>query len=361
MAGSNFGGTDSGTSAASTKLGNIQPHAKTAMPGPENLERGLFIGLPEKHPNGVEVRRKNTAALGRRDLADRLARVHWLARAMHFCFLITGVLWLLLSTTVHADEPRKSKSEAEATAVEKAAPDWWDIEVAGTTRKVMVFVPKTATEIPAPLVFVFHGHGGTAPHAARTFGIQRLWPEAIVVYMQGLPTPGRLTDPEGKKAGWQRAAGDQEDRDLKFFDAVLARMQKTYKVDAKRVYSTGHSNGGAFTYLLWETRPDLFAAFAPSASAAGASVRKLKPKPALHIAGTKDPLVRFAWQERTMVIIRKTNGCSDESRPWADEVKLYPSATGTPFAEFVHSGGHEFHDRAPELIVKFFKEYPASK
>src|SRR5688572_33504940 len=59
---------------------------------PENLERGLFMGLPKKHPTGVEVRRKDSAS--RRDLADRLARSHWLTRAMHFCFLITGVLWL---------------------------------------------------------------------------------------------------------------------------------------------------------------------------------------------------------------------------------------------------------------------------
>ncbi|MEI9864297.1 MAG: hypothetical protein WDN00_07025 [Limisphaerales bacterium] len=45
---------------------------------------------------------------------------------------------------------------------------------------------------------------------------------------------------------------------MKFFDAVLARLKQDYKVDAKRIYCTGHSNGGGFTYLLWLARGDVF-------------------------------------------------------------------------------------------------------
>ena len=36
------------------------------------------------------------------------------------------------------------------------------------------------------------------------------WPEAIVVYMQGLNTPGVIGDREGKKSGWQKSTGDQD-------------------------------------------------------------------------------------------------------------------------------------------------------
>jgi polyhydroxybutyrate depolymerase len=320
------------------------------------------MGLPENHPDAVEVRRKDAESRAPTALVHRLRLKVRLPRVMRSRSYLVTFVGLLLSVSVTAEEPAKDKKiDPPSKPVTVARPQIWDVEVAGVARKLLLFAPKSSTETATPLVFVFHGHGGMALQAARSFGIHRIWPEAIVVYMQGLPTPGRLTDPEGKKAGWQRDAGDQDDRDLKFFDAALARLQKTYRVDAKRIYSTGHSNGGAFTYLLWETRPDLFAAFAPSASAAGTSVLKLKPKPALHIAGTKDPLVRFTWQERTMEILRKTNGCAAESQAWADGVKLYPSPTGTPFAEFVHPGGHEFHVRAPELIVRFFKEHPAQK
>jgi polyhydroxybutyrate depolymerase len=33
-----------------------------------------------------------------------------------------------------------------------------------------------------------------------------------------------LTDPDGKNVGRQSGPGDQKDRDLKFFDAVLASL-----------------------------------------------------------------------------------------------------------------------------------------
>jgi polyhydroxybutyrate depolymerase len=149
-------------------------------------------------------------------------------------------------------------------------PRHWDVD--GVRREALVVIPEaTADDQPAPVVFVFHGHGGTSRQAARSFGLHTHWPEAIVVYPQGLPTPGRLTDPEGKRNGWQHAAGEQEDRDLKFFDAMLASLKSEHEIDEARIYSTGHSNGGGFTYLLWASRPDVFAAVAPS-SAGGRSV-----------------------------------------------------------------------------------------
>lgn len=91
----------------------------------------------------------------------------------------------------------------------------WEFKVDGVAREALVHVPAAAKEQPAPVVFVFHGHGGTARNVVRTFAIQRHWPEAIAGYMQGLSTPRRLTDPEGKRPGWQKVRGDQQDRDLK--------------------------------------------------------------------------------------------------------------------------------------------------
>jgi polyhydroxybutyrate depolymerase len=193
---------------------------------------------------------------------------------------------------------------------------------------------------------------------ARSIEIWRGWPEAISVYMQGLKTPGQLTDPAGKLPGWQAKAGDQGDRDLKFFDAVLARLRADYKVDDKRIYATGHSNGGGFTYLLWAERGDVFAAVAPSAAVAR-YVDKLKPKPVLHLAGSKDPLVKFTWQERMMDALRRVNGCVATGQPWGDGCTMYSSSKGTPVVTFIHPGGHEFVPEATPRIVKFFKENPA--
>ncbi|MGA9777323.1 MAG: alpha/beta hydrolase family esterase [Limisphaerales bacterium] len=231
--------------------------------------------------------------------------------------------------------------------------------VDGAARTALVYVPATAKTNPTPLVFVFHGHGGNARQADRSFHLEREWPAAIVVYMQGLDTPGQLTDPQGNRPGWQAALGDQGDRDLKFFDAVLARFKQDYDVDAKRIYCTGHSNGGGFTYLLWLARGDVFAAVAPS-SAAARYANKLPPKPALILGGQTDPLVKFAWQQRTMDAVRKVNGCATTGEPWDKQCTLYPSNGGTPLVTCIFPGGHQFNPAAPALIVKFFKAHPGA-
>src|SRR5262245_43513791 len=199
----------------------------------------------------------------------------------------------LLIATAAAQE---AKQATELTRRE------WTIE--GAQREALIHIPATAMETPAPVIFAFHGHGGTMRNAARMFHYESLWREAIVVYMQGLNTPGQLTDPEGKRPGWQHAVGNQDDRDLKFFDAVLASLKQDYSVDEHRIYSTGHSNGGGFTYLLWAARGDLFAAMAPSSSAAARLLKDLKPKPVLHVAGEQDSLVKYEWQKATMTALR---------------------------------------------------------
>lgn len=232
----------------------------------------------------------------------------------------------------------------------------WTID--GVKREAHVFASSKSASDPPPLVFGFHGHGGNMRNAARSFRIHELWPEAVVVYMQGLNTPGRLTDPEGKKPGWQSAAGDQEDRDLKFFDAVLKSMKEKYKIDERRVYSTGHSNGGGFTYLLWAARGDVFAAVAPSAAVAARSAKDLKPKPVMHIAGENDELVKFAWQQGAMTRLRTLNDCG-EGTPWHDHkhCTVYSSKSGNPVVTMIHPGTHKYPDEAPPLIVKFFQEH----
>jgi polyhydroxybutyrate depolymerase len=229
--------------------------------------------------------------------------------------------------------------------------------VDGVTRRALVYVPAKASVVSTPVVFVFHGHGGSAENALISFAMTKEWPEAISVYMQGLPTPGQLTDPNGFRAGWQAALGDQGNRDVRFFDTVLAQLKQDYNVDKKRVYCTGHSNGGGFTYLLWLARPDVFAAVAPSAAAAKYA-HQLIPKPVMIMGGEDDPLVKFEWQKLTMQAVRTVNGCSAKGQPWENKCTIYPSAVGTPVVTFTYPGGHQFNPASPGLIVKFFKEHP---
>lgn len=236
--------------------------------------------------------------------------------------------------------------------------------IAGAERTALVAPPTKGKPGAAhPLIFVFHGHGGSSRNAARSFHLHTLWPEAIVVYPQGLPTPGPLVDPEGRRPGWQNRVGAQGDRDLALFDAMLASLKKEQTVDTRRIYATGHSNGGGFTYLLAMARPDVLAAVAPSSavSAPGrlAGLDEPKPLPVFHVAGRNDPLVKFAWQERMLAAVRRHNGCEADGKPWegVKEATIYASARGTPVVAYIHDGDHKFPTAAPALIVKFFQQH----
>lgn len=234
----------------------------------------------------------------------------------------------------------------------------------------LVYAPASAHREPSPVVFVFHGHGGRAENIARRMALHQIWAEAIVVYPQGLNTPGRITDPEGRLPGWQMTPGEQGDRDVAFHDAMLASFRRDYRVDESRIYATGHSNGGAFTYLLWFMRRTELAAFAPSGAAWPLALATTQPsgesatvlRPVMHIAGRADPLVKFAWQERTIDAVRRINGCGTGER--VDErVTLYPSPAGAPVLTWIHPGGHAYPAEATQVVVRFFKEHakPATR
>src|SRR5262245_19718790 len=233
-----------------------------------------------------------------------------------------------------------------------------ELTVEGVARVALVYAPPAAKTTRTPLVFGFSGHGGTAAQAARQFAMNREWPEAISVAMQALPTPGRFIDFEGKESGWQLRQGHMGDRDLKFFDALLARLKQDYQVDEKRVYALGLSSGGYFTFLLWAARAEVLTAVAPAASEAADMLPALKPKPVLFVAGEKDQRVKYEWMRTTMDAVRKLNGCAAEGSPWGEHCTLFPSESSTPVVEFIHPGGHEYPKGANAAVVRFFKEHP---
>ena len=177
-----------------------------------------------------------------------------------------------------------------------------------------------------------------------------------------MPTVSPLVDKEGRRSGWQSAVGDGGDRDIKLFDAILADLKKERSVDDRRIYSMGHSNGAAFSYVLWQARPDVLAAVGSVAGSLTVKARDLKPLPVIHVAGENDPLVRFAWQKATFAAVRRFNGCTDEGKPYAKEgvleATLFASTKGAPLVTAIHQGGHEYPKGSSELITRFFKENP---
>ena len=233
----------------------------------------------------------------------------------------------------------------------------WDVD--GVKRTALVRVPSGVTG-PMALVFGWHGHGGRSTHSATRWGYAEIDKTSILVFAQGLPTVSPLVDKEGRMPGWQTTVGSEGDRDIHLFDAILADLKKQYAVDDRRIYSMGHSNGAAFSYLLWQARPEIIAAVGSVAGGLRADSKSLPPMPVIHVVGEKDPIVKFTWQQATFAAVKRFNACSEEGKPWAKEgvlnATIFASAKGAPLVTAIHAGGHEYAKGSTELIVRFFKE-----
>jgi poly(3-hydroxybutyrate) depolymerase len=233
----------------------------------------------------------------------------------------------------------------------------WTIE--GVNRTAIVFQPAGAN---LPILFVFHGHGGTAAGFAGKHQFEVLWPEAIVVYAQGLPTP-TPSDRSGTENGWQDFVGEVsaqthvKDQDLKFFDEMLLKFQPS--IDPRLVFVHGYSNGGGLIYnVLWPLRGAQLAGLAVDAATVNSTINRI-PIPVIHIAGKSDPVVSFARQQSTVDAIKSLNNCRSIGVPYyillagISSTKWW-SRLKKPVVFSSYDGNHDYPDNAPKVITKFF-------
>ena len=231
----------------------------------------------------------------------------------------------------------------------------WNVD--GVTREAIVYLPtaKTANG-KAPLVLAFHGHGDDARNF-QGVGIHELWPQAIVAYPEGLPSP------RDGAAGWQVEKGEDGDRDLKLIDQMVAGLRKQYRVDDARILIRRvSSNGANLTYLLWAERPQVFAAFAPVAARIRPSVHFTTPKPLFHTGGTADRQIPFVDQQAAMESARRANGATGKGESCGAQCTLYTSDSsggkaGAPVMTLIHSGGHVYPEQVSQMIVDFFGKH----
>ena len=111
--------------------------------------------------------------------------------------------------------------------------------------------------------------------------------------------------------------------DVAFVRALLDHLAIVVKVDPKRIYATGMSNGAIMAYRLASELSDRIAAIAPVAGVMCLENPELKrPMPILHFHGTKDALVpfsptskgnpyKFPGVEESLKAWIKVNGCGE--------------------------------------------------
>ncbi|TKK68471.1 hypothetical protein FC093_10080 [Ilyomonas limi] len=272
-----------------------------------------------------------------------------------------GVYIFLLTVT-----DKNGTSRKDSTSVTVLQKMTWTVE--GVTREALVH-PPTGNKGSAAVIFAFHGHGGTdLGFAERAFEVN--WPEAIVVYPQGLGTQSR-SDRNGNNSGWQSSVGEVNrntgiaNQDVKFFDAMMSKFKSMYNVNSKHVFVHGWSDGASFVYdVLWAARADKLAGLSPAGATLG-TIKGKEPMPVIHVAGTQDDKIGFSKQQQTVQQVRTLNKCSSGST-WAKGAggllgTKYPSSINDPVVLLQYNGGHAYPFSVPPYIVKFFKEVAASR
>ena len=113
------------------------------------------------------------------------------------------------------------------------------------------------------------------------------------------------------------------DKDTKWMTEIIDQMYTDYKIDKKRVYLSGFSMGGMFTYHSMSKIADKIAAFAPTSgtNVMGAS-KAQRPVPIIHPHGTSDDVLPYNNVEGFIKNYRDQFHCPSQ----AEEQKNYPNA-----------------------------------
>ena len=227
------------------------------------------------------------------------------------------------------------------------------LSVRGIDRTGIVCAPTSMAQ-PFPTVLAFHGRGSSAKEMAMGTHLHDAWPEALVVYLDGLPGNPAPHDREGRKSGWQINPGDMDDRDVAFTDATLDELARHYKIDQRRVFAVGHSNGARLVGILWLLRGHRFAALAFSAAQADTLIEAAEPRPVFMGMGKRDDVVPLDWQRRSIKYASTRFGISSVETKQTG-VSMVRNNNGVELMSFIHDGGHIWPTEQTKMIVTFLR------
>lgn len=167
------------------------------------------------------------------------------------------------------------------------------ITINGQERTYRVYIPAIYDGLEhVPLVFNFHGYTSTNIEQEGYGDFRPIADTAnfILVHPQGLNIGGGY--------GWNNFGSyDPNNYDYAFVSQLLDSLISTYKINTKRVYSTGMSNGGFMSYDLACFMSTRFAAVASvTGSMVSSRLNSCQPEravPVMQIHGTNDATVSY--------------------------------------------------------------------
>jgi polyhydroxybutyrate depolymerase len=276
---------------------------------------------------------------------------------------LTLVLATLMTTLARGDDASTKKEDRLGPGDHTRT-----VTVGKEKRTYLVHIPKSYDpKKPAPVVLALHGAMMNGSMMDWFTGLTKKSDEAgfIVVYPSGTGAGSVLFWNAG--GGFGRRGAD----DVAYIGKVLDDLGTAVKVDEKRVYACGMSNGAMMCYRLAAELSDRIAAIAPVAGTIAIEESKPKrPVPVIHFHGTKDTLVPFETRKGARMRLKgveesiqtwvKLNGCeekpkSDVLTKEGDELKVTRTryGGGKDGAEVVlivvEGGGHTWPGREPPV------------
>ncbi len=231
------------------------------------------------------------------------------------------------------------------------------IQVGPDLREYVVRLPVDYdNRTPRPLIFAYHGFSADTFYMESGTEIPERWPDAIGVYPRGLVRT-IATFPGVMGKGWQLIPGEFNDRDVKFFDALLDRLQSDYCINPSRVYVTGHSNGAFFANVLGCERASVIAAIGPRSGALSMCTTD-DQIPVIISHGMRDMIVPFFLGNATHNQWIKRNGCTADVAAYDDRCTINPDCDDSENVVFCpFDGGHLFDELFPQELIRFFEEH----
>jgi poly(3-hydroxybutyrate) depolymerase len=174
------------------------------------------------------------------------------------------------------------------------------IQVGGVKRSYILHVPSSGLPDNPAFVISLHGLNNNA-------SIQRSWSgfdnvadkeKFIVVY------------PEAINMSWDLSGIT----DVDFIAALIDTMNARYHIDRSRVYATGMSMGGMFSYTLACKAADKIAAIGPGSGYLMGGLGNCSPSrpvPTFHVHGEADTFVSYKGLLPVFSAWLKLNGCPD--------------------------------------------------
>ena len=204
------------------------------------------------------------------------------------CCLV--VLFYLLLTA-----PKPSESWAASCSVRVISTGVIErsLIVDGRERMYLAYVPTSYDGAqPLPVLLVFHGFASSPANIMRMSDFNALAEEQqfIVVY------PGGSEQPTVWYNGTSILRPFDDDRDLRFIDALLDRLISEECVDTQRVYAVGFSMGGGMAHRLACERSERIAAVGTVAGAFATipgGCLPDRPVPIMALHGLRDRVVPF--------------------------------------------------------------------